>query len=348
MKAIRIHQYGSSETLRYEDAPIPEINTEQVLVKVYATSVNQLEIKKASGKMGDVLRFPWIPGYDFAGVVQTVGDDVKEFKEGDKVYGNCNGGSYAEYVVADLSKVAKMPDDLSFVEATSVPHVAETAWQAVHTHGTLRAGQNVLIHGGAGGVGAYAVQFAHQIGAYVYATASASDIEFVKSLGADVVIDYKNEDFTQIADDLNLVIDLVGGETQMKSYPLIIKGGRLVGTVGPAPEAEAEAEKYNVMTTFMVIQQSAKELSAITRMINDGNIKTDVAAVYPLLEAARAWDSILRTDITMPPNPHGKIVLEIVDKPDHQDTYGEDNRTENPLDDGITSERLRSAWEEGK
>lgn len=347
MKAVRLHQYGSSEELRYEDAPIPEINTEQVLVKVYATSINQLEIKKASGKMGN-LSLPWIPGYDFAGIIQTVGEKVTDFKEGDKVYGNCNGGSYAEYLVADLSKVAKMPDDLSFVEATSVPHVGETAWQAIHTHGTLRAGQRVLIHGGAGGVGAYAVQFAHQMGAYVYATASQADIDFVKSLGADVVIDYKAEDFTTIATDLNLVVDLVGGETQMKSYPLIIKGGRLVGTVGPTPGADAEAEKYNVMTTFMVIQQSAKELSAITRMINDGTIKTDVAAVYPLEEAARAWDTILRKDITMPPNPHGKIVLEIVDNPDHEDTYGEDNRNENPLDDGITSERLRSAWEKGK
>lgn len=346
MNTVRIHTYGSSEVLRYENAPLPEISNKQVLVKVYATSVNHIDMLKASKKLGDILLFPWIPGHDFAGVVESVGDKVKDFKKGDRVYGNCNGGSYAEFLVADLNKVTKMPDDLSFVEATSVPHVAETAWQAIHTHGTLRAGQSVLIHGAAGAVGAYAVQFAHQIGAFVYATAAAADKDFVKSLGADVVIDYKNEDFTAIAKDLKLVVDLVGGETQRRSYPLLVKGGRLVSTVSPI--LQDEAEKYFVMGTFMAIKQSAKELSAITRMINDGVIKTDVAAVYSLQEAAKAWDSILHTDVTMPVNPHGKIVLEVIDSPDREDTYGKDTTSENPLDKGITQEHLRSEWMEGK
>lgn len=346
MNAIRIHKYGSSEELRYEKSALPEISNKQILVKVYATSVNHIDILKSSGKLGDILRFPWIPGHDFAGEVANVGKEVKEFKIGDKVYGNCNGGSYAEYLVADLSKVTKMPDNLSFVEAASVPHVAETAWQAIHMHGTLRAGQKVLIHGAAGAVGAYAVQFAHLIGAYVYATASESDKGFVKSLGADVVIDYKKEDFTQIARDLKLVVDLVGGETQRKSFPLLMKGGRLVSTVSPIPEDEAQ--KYFVMGTFMVIQQSAKELSAITRMINDGLLKTDVAAVYPLKEAAKAWDSMLNKDITAATNPHGKFVLEVVDSSDREDVYGKDTSNDNPLEKGITAERLRSAWTEGE
>ncbi|NDV81275.1 NADP-dependent oxidoreductase [Bacteroides sp. 51] len=346
MNSIRLHDSGSSEALRFEKAPIPEISTKQILVKVYATSVNHIDILKASGKLGE-LHFPWIPGHDFAGVVENVGEKVKGFKVGDKVYGNCNGGSYAEYLVADMNKTAKMPDNLSFVEASSVPHVAETAWQAVHTHGTLRAGQKVLIHGAAGAVGAYAVQFAHQIGAFVYATASGGDKDFVKSLGADVVIDYKKEDFTQIATELKLVIDLVGGETQRRSFPLLVKGGRLVSTVSPIPEDEAE--KYFVMGTFMYIQQSAKELKVITRMINDGQIKTDVAAVYPLKEAAKAWDSMLGKDITASTKPHGKFVLEVVDTPDREDVYGKDTTSETPLGNaGITGQRLRSQWREGE
>lgn len=346
MKAIRIHAYGSSEALRYENAPLPEMSDRQLLVKVYATSVNHLDMLKASGRLGDVLSFPWIPGHDFAGVVENAGDKVKDFKIGDRVYGNCNGGSYAEYLVADLNKVTGMPDHLSFVEATSVPHVAETAWQAIYKHGTLRIKQRVLIHGAAGAVGAYAVQFARQTGAYIYATASGADREFVRSLGADVVIDYKNEDFTKIAKDLNLVVDLVGGETQRRSFPLLIKGGRLVSTVSPIPESETE--KNFVMGTFMTIKQSGKELRVITRMINDGIIKTDVAAVYPLKEAAKAWNSILNADVTMPANPHGKIVLEIVDSPDHEDTYGSDTAGEKPSDKGITQEPLRSEWTEGE
>lgn len=346
MNSIRLHDFGSSEALWYEKAPIPEISTKQILVKVYATSVNHIDFLKASGKLGE-LSFPWIPGHDFAGVVANVGEKVRGFKIGDRVYGNCNGGSYAEYLVADVNKVTKMPDNLSFVEASSVPHVAETAWQAVHTHGTLRAGQKVLIHGAAGAVGAYAVQFAHQIGAFVYATASDVDKDFVKSLGADVVIDYKKEDFMQIAKELKLVIDLVGGETQRRSFPLLVKGGRLVSTASPIPEDVAE--KYFVMGTFMFIQQSAKELKVITRMINDGQIKTDVAAVYPLKEAAKAWDSMLGKDITAPANPHGKFVLEVVDSPDREDMYGKDTSSENPLDNvGITGERLRSQWREGE
>lgn len=346
MNSIRIHDFGSSEALRYEKALLPEINTKQILVKVYATSVNHIDILKASGKLGG-LQFPWIPGYDFAGIVENVGEKVKNFKVGDKVYGNCNGGSYAEYVAADLNKVTKMPGNLSFVEAASVPHVAETAWQAVHTHGTVRAGQKVLIHGAAGGVGAYAVQFARQTGAFIYATVAGSDKDFVKSLGADVVIDYKTEDFTQIAKNLNLVIDLVGGETQRRSFPLLVKGGRLVSTVSPIPEDEAR--KYFVAGTFMYIRQSAKELKVITRMINDKQIKTDVVAVYSLKETAKAWDSMLGKDITTTTRTHGKFVLEVVDTPDGEDKFGKDTSSENPLEKiGITGERLRSEWTEGE
>lgn len=362
MKAIRIHDYGSSEKLVYEEAPDPQINGNQIIVKVYATSVNHLEVKKASGVMKErmPLDFPWIPGYDFAGIVKSTGFGNTSFKEGDKVYGNTNGGSYAELLAVDLDKVVLMPDNLTFVEAASVPHVAETAWQAIHTHGNLQSGQKVLIQGGAGAVGAYATQFAHQAGAFVYATATEADLPFLRSLKADVVIDYKNEDFTQIAKDVDLVIDLVGGETQTKSYRVLKPGGKLVTTVGL--KSEEEAKEHCVIAIPMVIQQSGKDLEIITRMINENKIKTDVASVYLLEEAQTAWDNFLGTDITVSTQMHGKIVLEITSNPNAESNYGKDsNYISEPEDlpgqdenivkrdnQPISSQPLRSEWSKGE
>lgn len=311
MKAIRIHDYGSSEQLKYEDVPVPVIKDNQILVKVYATSVNHLDMKKASGQAKDKMpiELPWIPGHDFAGTVEKTGKDVTAFTIGDKVYGNCNGGSYAEYVAADINKVVKMPESLTFNEASSVPHVGETAWQAIHTHGLLKPGQKVLIHGAAGAVGAFAVQFARHIGATIYGTAATEDIELVKSLGADVVIDYKTTDFTTVAKDIDLVLVLVGGNTQEQSYEVIKEGGRLVTTTGPI--LENHAREHRVTGISMVIEQSARDLQSITNLINEGEVKTDIALVYPLEDAVKGWKT-LAGDAFSPHITHGKIVLEIV------------------------------------
>jgi len=253
-----------------------------------------------------------------------------------------------------------MPKNLSFVEASSVPHVAETAWQAIHTHGNLQAGQKVLIHGGAGAVGAYAVQFAHQAGAFVYATAAEADLSFARSLKADVVIDFRNEDFTQIAKDVDLVIDLVGGETQARSYKVLKQGGRLVTTVNL--QSEYEAKEHCVIATPMGIKQSGKDLEIITRLINEGKIKTDVASVYLLQEAKDACDNFLGTDITVSNQTHGKIVLEVTNDPEAESNYGKDSNYISEPEDlpkqdeaivsrdntPITSQPLRSEWSKGK
>ncbi len=361
MKAVRIHDYGLDK-LVYEEAPTPEIKENQILVKVHAASINHLEIMQAGGTMKDKmpLKFPWTPGFDFAGYVHSAAEGANGLKKGDKVYGNCNGGSYAEYLAVDLDKVALMPDNLSFVEASSIPHVAETAWQAVHTHGNVTSGMKVLIQGGAGAVGAYAVQFAHQAGAFVYATAGTSDIEFVKSMKADVAIDFQTEDFTQIAKDVDLVLDFVGGKTQDKSYKVLKQGGRLVTTV--ALNSEDEAKEHCVIATAMRIQQSGKDLEIITRLINEGKITTDVASVYPLAQAQEAWDNFLGTDITINSKPHGKIVLEICDSPNAESNYGKDSgyirqpeeltgEDENIMrrdNIPITDQPLRSEWEQGR
>lgn len=310
MKAVRIHEYGSDEQLRYEDTPVPEISEEQVLVKVYATSVNHLDMKKASGTAKDrmPIEFPWIPGHDFAGVVEKAGANISEFKIGDKVYGNCMGGSYAEYLAADINKIVKMPDNLSFIEASSVPHVAETAWQALYKHGKLEKGQTVLVHGGAGAVGAYAIQFAWVTGAKILATAGEKDIEFVKSLGADEVIDYRKQDFTVEFKDVDLVLSLVGGSTEEKSYSVLKNGGRLISTVGVSHQDLAKEK--DVTAIGMVIEQSADDLKHITELIIEGKVKTDIGTTFPLEDAAKGWKA-LSGDSSIPHPSHGKIILEI-------------------------------------
>lgn len=310
MKTVRIHNYGSFEQLKYEEAPKPELAENKVLIKIYATSANHLDMKKASGAMKDrmPLTMPWIPGHDFAGVIEEIGTDTSGFKKGDKVYGNCMGGSYAEYLLADINKMVKMPDKLSFIEAASVPHVAETAWQALYQHGQLQKGQSVLIHGGAGAVGGYAVQFAHASGAKVLSTASGRDIEFVKSLGADEVIDYKTQDFTQIFKDVDLVLSLVGGDTEEKSYSVLKEGGRLVSTVGLSHQ-ELAKEK-GITAIAMVIEQSAEDLKKITELIESGQVKTDVGIIFPLEDAVTAWKA-MSGDKTIEMPSHGKIVLQV-------------------------------------
>ncbi len=312
MKAIRIHDYGTSLNLKYEDVSVPEMTDDQVLVKVYATSVNHLDMKKASGTDKDKMpiELPWIPGHDFSGILENVGNNVKDFKVGDKVYGNCNGGSYAEYVAVTPDKVAIKPEILTFNEAAAVPHVGETAWQAIHTHGQLKSGQSVLIHGAAGAVGAFAVQFAKQSGAKIYATASYTDKEFLESLGADVIIDYKSEDFTTIAKDIDLALVLVGGDIQKKTYSVMKEGGRLVSTTGPI--LEDEAKKRNVTGIAMVIQQSAEDLRKISQLINEEKVTTDIALVYELEDAADGWKILGHEDPSLPQLEHGKIILQII------------------------------------
>lgn len=311
MKAVRIYEYGSFEQLKYdENVPVPEINENQLLVKVYATTVNHLDIKKASGDMKNKMpmTFPWIPGHDFSGIVEKTGNNVSGLKVGDKVYGNCQGGSYAEYLAADIQKVVKQPENLSFIEAASIPHVGETAWQAVHQHGQLKKGQKILVHGAAGGVGAFAVQFAREIGAEVYATAGERDIQYVKSLGSDKVINYKTTDFTTAFQDLDLILVLVGGNTEERSYSILKEGGRLVSTVGISHEDLAKEK--NITAIGMVIEQSAKDLEKISKLVDEGKIQTDIALVLPLSDTVKGWKTLLG-DSSVTRIGHGKIVLEI-------------------------------------
>ncbi len=212
MKAIRLHAYGLDQ-VRYEEVAVPQAEAGQVLVRVRAASINPIDVKKTYGttKRNFPLQFPWIPGADFAGTVAAVGEGVSSVQPGSDVFGHTSAdGSVAEYLVVLAAVVALKPAAFSFTEAAAVPVAALTAWQGLTRGGHLQAGQTVLNHGAAGGVGAYAVQFAHQLGARVIATAAPEKLDFVRSLGADEVIDYQATRFEAVGRTVDVVLDLIG------------------------------------------------------------------------------------------------------------------------------------------
>jgi NADPH:quinone reductase-like Zn-dependent oxidoreductase len=306
MKAIRVQNYGGPEQLRREDAPVPEPSEGQVLVRVQAASVNPIDYKLASGMFRDrmPLHFPWIPGGDFCGVVEAVGPGVTTPRRGEAVYGDSpGGGAYAGFVAASANMVAPRPGKLNPVEAASVPLAGQTAWQGLFDHGQLERGHAVLIHAAAGGVGTFAVQLAHWKCARVLATASAANAEYVRSLGADEVIDYRATPFESVARDLDLLLDLVGGETQRRSFAVLKPGGRLVSAVQPPPGEEAA--RHNVRAVVFHMHPSTQSLEQLAELLDAGTLRTVVTHTYPLMQAQDAWRQILSG------HTRGKIVLEV-------------------------------------
>lgn len=310
MKAIVMHGPGLADELVYEDVPKPSIDAGQVLVKIYAASVNHIDWKMVSGKasVAAMPEFPWIPGMDFAGQVERVGADVEEFNVGDPVFGCTRGGAYAEYIAADPRQIVLKPLDLSYVDAAAAAYVSQTAWQAVSEHGKLMRGQRVLIQGAAGAVGAFAVQFANLIGADIYATGAARDRDFVTALGANVFIDYQTEDFTRMAPDMDLVIDLVGGDAGRRSYEVVKPSGRLVSLTMPVDERLAEEHKITAI--HMVVKPEGRDLRKIATLMESHDVKVDIAAVFWLRAACKAWNYMLDPDPSQ--KVHGKVVLQVV------------------------------------
>lgn len=293
MKAIQVHTYGPADTFTLEEVEQPMISSNELLIKIHAASVNHIDALKASGVIKYIypLQFPWIPGSDFAGVVEETGSEVTEYKKGDLVYGsNTNGGAYATFIAVRRDQVSKMPAKLNFIEAASVPMVATTAWQGLFEHGHLKKNQTVLIHGAAGAVGGYAVQLARNAGARVIATAKTKNIEYVKSLGAMEVIDYTITAFEDEVQNVDLVFDLVGGEVQQRSYAVVKEGGYLIAANQPV--SDAEAKRYKIHALFMHARPTATGLEMLAHLFDEGKLKTDIAQVYPLADAATAWKNI--------------------------------------------------------
>ena len=305
MKAVRLQQYGGPEQLKFEDAPDPRPDKGQILVRVHATSVNPWDYKLASGHFSKMIpmRLPYSPGSDFSGVVESLGAGVSEFKAGDEVFGHCPFGAYAQLAAVPAATSAPKPQKLSHAEAASVAVAAQTAWQGLFEEGRLERGQTVLIHAAAGGVGSFAVQLAHWKGAKVLATASADNEAYLRGLGADQVIDYKTTPFEKIAKDIDLVLDLIGGQTQERSFAVLKPGGALIATA--SPPSQDLAAKYNVRAKMMGMQPSGERLRKLGELLDAGKIKPTVTKIFPLASARDAWQ------LSQSGHTRGKIVLEV-------------------------------------
>ncbi len=310
MKAIVAHEYGPPEVLKYEDAPRPEPKENELLVRVVACGVNPADPLVISGRFAKEFgtHVPLIPGYDVAGVVEKTGAKVTKFKTGDSVYGYALfGGGWAEYAVLAENEAALKAKSATFIEAAAVPMGALTAWQGLIDTAKLSAGQTVLIHGGSGGVGNFAIQIAKAKGARVIATASTANQDLLKQLGADVAIDYTKTKFEEVAKDVDVVFDTVGRDTLQRSYPIVKKGG-IVTTIVSRPDP-AQLDKYGIRGSSIASHPNGDELAEITKLIEAGKIKSIVTRVLPLTDAVKASEQA-ETHHT-----RGKIVLKIAEEP---------------------------------
>ena len=308
MMAWRIHEFGPPSVMRFEEVPRPDPGLGEVLIKVEAVGVGLWDSWIRAGMSVLAQPLPLTLGSDLSGDIVAVGAGSADLREGDSVYGITNPrfvGAYAEYAVASAAMVSKKPASLTYIEAASVPVVAVTAWQGLFEHAGLEAGQTVLIHGAAGNVGAYAVQLARRAGIRMIATAGAEDIPFVHSLGADRVLDYRAQRFEEEIRDADAVLDLVGGETQTRSYQVLRRGGKLISIVSPPDQHLAQS--HGVEAVFFLVEVMTQHLADIAGLIDEGELRTHVGVVLPLADAREAHFMLdgLR------PRPKGKIVLTV-------------------------------------
>jgi NADPH:quinone reductase-like Zn-dependent oxidoreductase len=303
-----MHSKGGPELLVYEDAPKPQLQPGDALVRVSASSITKTELtwSETYTACDGTPRIPTIPGHEFSGVVEEITAGVTDVKVGDTVYGLasfCRDGSAAEYIAVRATDLAPKPKTLDHVQAASVPLAALTAWQAFFDHASISKGQRVLIHGAAGGVGTFAVQIASWIGAEVIATASATNHDFVGELGAHEVIDYTKVRFEDQLSDLDMVLDTVGGDTLDRSFGVLRRGGTLVSIV-ENPSAR-RAKDLGVRGVFFVVEPNRTQLMEIAHLIDAGKIRPILDTVLPLDQARQAFD------IGLSGHARGKIVLRI-------------------------------------
>ena len=311
MKSAQINKYGSSEVVEInQNTPEPTLSSGKVLVTIKAAGVNPADWKIREGGLQQMisLQFPSTLGMDFSGVIKQVGEGVahSEFKQGDEVYGQAgvvNGGSgaFAEMALAKTEGIANKPKRLNHAEAAALPLVGVSAWRALMENIGLSNGQRILIHGGAGGIGSIAIQIAKNLGAYVATTVSANDKEFVQELGADQVIDYKNQNFEDLLHDYDAVFDTVGGETYKRSFKVLKKEGIIVSML-EQPNSEL-MNQYDIKAIFQFTQADRERLTKLAKWVDQNNIRVNVDRTFSLDEAADALD--YQKDV----HPRGKVVL---------------------------------------
>lgn len=304
MKAARVHHWGGSESLQIDEIPVPEPKSNEVLIRVRAAGVNPIDWKAREGYLKQSYSLPLTLGWDIAGDVAIVGRDVSstDIGVGAAVYGETSGNGFAQFVAMPAANLTPKPVALDYVQAAAVPVVGQTAWQALFDHGGLHAGQKVLIHAAAGGIGSFAVQLAKWKGAYVIGTASADNREFVLGLGADEFIDYRAARFEEVVYDADLVLDNIGGNTLDRSYNAAKPGGIVVTTAGQPSEEKAKARGVRTTRMYTDYRERFDELS---RLIDEGHIKVIVSKVFSLDQIRQALD------LSQTGHVRGKIVVEI-------------------------------------
>ena len=308
MKAVVLHEHGGPNVLKYEDVPRPEPKADEVLVRVMAAGVNPVDtyVRQGMRSKPGPLEHPMVLGYDIAGVVEKTGAEIKNFKLGDAVYAYLSvprGGGYAEFAIAKPEEMARKPKNIDFEKAAAVPLAATTAWQALVDTAKIEPGQTVLIHGGSGGVGSFAVQIAKARGAKVIATASTANQDLLKQLGVDEPIDYTKTKFEDVVKDVDIVLNAVRGDTLSHSYGVVKKGGIIV-SITDEPDA-AECAKHGIRCLRMMAHPDAKALEELTNLIEANKITPIVSQTFSLAEVAKAHEQV-ETHHT-----RGKIVLEV-------------------------------------
>jgi NADPH:quinone reductase-like Zn-dependent oxidoreductase len=311
MKAVAIGKYGSHEELKLIQLPIPELGARDVLIEVHAAAVNPVDIAIRNGWLQGRFNydFPFVPGWDVSGIIKAIGTDVTRFSIGDEVYGYpdlARDGTYAEFVAADEQLVDLKPKHLSFEEAASLPLVGTCAFRAIVYAGEIQEGQRVLILGGSGGVGTIAVQLAKSLGAYVVASTSTKNVDFVKNLGCDEVIDYTSSHLADFGGDFDFVLDTVGGHHFEQSFNLVKKGGKIISvTTGITEEDKKRAEEMGISAHFLISEPSGEIISEISRLAEQGKIRPVINCVFRLdeVQTAHLLSESRRT--------RGKIVLKV-------------------------------------
>jgi NADPH:quinone reductase-like Zn-dependent oxidoreductase len=307
IRKVRIHRFGGPDVLHVDEVEPSLPDASQVLVRVVAAGVNPVDFKIRNGGYPAVKedRLPYTLGRDVSGIVEKCGAQASRFKIGDEVFGivGIGGGGYAEKVVLNQQDIATKPAEVDHIHAAGIPLAGQTAWQGLFRHGGLKAGQSVLIHGGSGGVGHFAIQFAKAKGARVLTTVSTDSVEFARGLGADVVIDYKTQRFEEQARDLDLVFDLIGGDTRERSWTLLKRGGVLVSTL-TEPSKET-ADRYGVRALRYTVAADGAELAEIAGLAASGKVKPHVSKIFPLQQAAQALAAVEHG------GSRGKVVLSV-------------------------------------
>jgi NADPH:quinone reductase-like Zn-dependent oxidoreductase len=303
-----MHSYGGPDVLQYEDAPRPQIRKGEVLIRVHAAGVNPLDWKVRAGLLNGSVqhKLPLIPGWDVSGVVEEVGAGTSQFKRGNEVFAMADptrDGAYADYIAVREAAVAMKPKSLHHVRAAATPVSALAAWRSLFDLGHLQSGQRILIHGGSGGVGHFAVQLAKWKGAYVLATASTKNQELLRNLGADETIDYTSQNFEDVGHKIDIVLDTIGGETQERSWPVLKKGGVLISLV--EPPSEQKARRFGVRGIMCSVQPNGAQLNKIAKLLESSKLRPRIDRILPLSEARRAHE------LSQNGHVHGKILLRV-------------------------------------